>query len=251
MASGLPGMSCGRMMLPRILSRILSVQVRSALSRAAACWRAITSPIPRLRRASSPRPPGAFARASPARAAVFRMPGRASVPASAWASVWVFPLARCRAFSPAARAPARARAWAAGQAASPPRAAEAAADPTARPSRWPAASSGNARRETARRPARGARAPKAPRRGPSPAAAGCHTRHTPRSPRSLGELHLEADLGHALLAQLVHHLQHRLVPRILVAADERGKLGVLAAHFLDRRGQLSARHGALADDDAC
>src|SRR5437868_5282225 len=65
---------------------------------------------------------------------------------------------------------------------------------------------------------------------------------------SLRELHLQANAAHALLAQLVHHLQHRFVARVLATADKHRELRVLAAHFLDRLRQLGARHRALTDD---
>src|SRR4051812_9776524 len=67
---------------------------------------------------------------------------------------------------------------------------------------------------------------------------------------SLGELHLKAHAVNALLLELVHHLQHGFVTRVLVAADEHRKVGVLAAHLLDRIGQFAARDRALADDGA-
>ena len=69
--------------------------------------------------------------------------------------------------------------------------------------------------------------------------------------RALRELHLQANAAHALLAQLVHHLQYRFIARVLVPADEHRELRVLATHFLDRLRKLRARYGALADDRAC
>src|SRR3954467_1476164 len=71
-----------------------------------------------------------------------------------------------------------------------------------------------------------------------------------RPPSSLGELHLQADPLHALRAQLVPHLQHRLIARVLVPANEHRQLAILAARAFDEGAQLGSRDAPLADDGA-
>src|SRR5688500_19817909 len=66
--------------------------------------------------------------------------------------------------------------------------------------------------------------------------------------RSLRDFDLQAHFLDALLAQLVHHLQHRLVARVLVAADEHRELAGFRARRLDHAGELRARDVALIED---
>src|SRR5574341_1457223 len=68
---------------------------------------------------------------------------------------------------------------------------------------------------------------------------------------SLSCLHLQADLLHALPAQLVHDLQHGLIARVLVAADENRELAFGSGfQALDEAGKLRARQGLLIDHPA-
>src|SRR5512145_1147905 len=214
------------------------------LAGAPAAWRsarAARAPGAGSPGSSAPRPSapaGAFGTRDP--------PWAVQAWARAWASVWACPEWRSGAFRPGAAASVRAPApvWAAAPPARAARAAVAAEAPRPdRRSRYPARRPASARRGPGSRRAGCASGPTARTPGPC-RAPGAATR--PRRACSLLHgLHLQTNLLHALLAQLVHHLQHRFIARVLVAADQHGDILVFGAHAFDEAGELRAAERLL------
>src|SRR3954469_9979210 len=258
MASGFPGMSCGRMMLLRTLPRILSDQLASAFCRAAACCRAISSRIWRSWRSRSWVANCCCSRAICSRIVLSKVGsafglglGFASIFGSGLGFGLGFSGSAISGFFSSGSGSGLTTTGGGGVGCSTP---------------GPGGPGGGGSHSSTSTVTGGELWKRTPRNSTAISTTCVNADKATDGPSagsrrpaesvaavifpSLGELHLQADAAHALLLQLVHHLEHCFVARVLVAADEHRDVGILAARLLDRVGELAARYRALADDGA-